>query len=96
MLSVIRRFFAPEIARLERQVAALSEQVGALDAERLTLLTEWTKTRDQVLRYMKRAGAIRSRSRLGSPDGDDEQLDDDEDPPVDLIREKYLRGLNGR
>ena len=80
MLSALRRLFAPSYSDL----VTLTARIAALESEQLALVTEWVKTRDQVLRYMKRAGALRS--RIAGQNGDE---DDDLDGQVDLIRAKF-------
>lgn len=75
MLSFLRRLFAPTPAAPESAVqdalASLERRVRAIEAERLELFTEWVKTRDQVLRYMKRAGAIRAALEPAPDDGEE-------------------------
>jgi len=64
----------------------LDKRLRAVEAERLELYTEWVKTWDQVLRYMKRAGALRQRLQLADEDGDEQ---DNLDEQVDLWRAKF-------
>jgi len=87
MLAALRRLLIPDLSALLTQVEGLQRQVRALEAERLELVTEWVKTRDQVLRYMKRAGAMRASLRVQRDDDEDEL--DDLDETVDLIRAKH-------
>lgn len=98
MLSWLRRTFAPthpptpQLVRPDvfDQLAVLDRKVAKLESERLELLTEWVKTRDQVIRYMKRAGAIRARE-----DGTDPETGDDGDErELDLLAAR-IRGING-
>lgn len=53
------------------------------------MLTEWEKTRSQVLRYMKRAGALKGRveplPQLELEEDDQDELDE----VIDLVRAKY-------
>lgn len=63
------------LARLEGIEQEHAKQLRELQAERVELLTEWGKTRDQVLRGVKRMGALAGRaeaSRNGDldPEGD--------------------------
>lgn len=61
------------LARLEGIEQEHAKQLRELQAERVELLTEWGKTRDQVLRGVKRMGALAGRaeaSRNGDPDPD--------------------------
>jgi hypothetical protein len=87
MLAAIRRLLIPDLSALLTQVEGLQRQVRALEAERLALLTEWVKTRDQVLRYMKRAGAMRASLRVS--DGGPEDGEEDDDDTLDLLRAKH-------
>jgi len=79
---------------LPLSLASLTARVRTLEAERLELLTEWTKTRDQVIRYMKRAGALRGRQ---TEPLDDLEPEDSEGDDLDVIRAKFgaLRSTNG-
>lgn len=72
-------------------VASLERRVNKLDSERLEILTEWTKTRDQVIRYMKRAGAMRARLEADDPESDGEP---GEDAELDRLVLR-MRGANG-
>jgi len=88
MLSALRRLFAPDpYPNLAEELRALQGRVRVLESERLELVTEWVKTRDQVLRFMKRAGAIRARL-------EENQEDEEED---DLVQRtlRLARGVNG-
>lgn len=76
-------------------LVALRGRVKALEDERVELLMEWQRTREQWIRYLKRQGALRTHQTverddlLPSEDGDDDaQLD------MDIYRMK-LRGSGG-
>jgi hypothetical protein len=86
---------APRNDDLRADVAQLSHRVRTLEAERLELLVEWTKTRDQVIRYMKRAGALRAAQVNADPLDD---LDDRVDPELDrqLDLEVFRAKFGGR
>ena len=47
-----------DLAQLRGQVAQLREEVRELSSERVALLAEWLKTRDQVLKHLQRAAQI--------------------------------------
>lgn len=83
MLSALRRLFAPSrtsaLPPTGEALADLTRRVRLLESERLELLTEWTKTRDQVIRYMKRAGQLRaSQAVSGEGSLDDTEPEDGE------------------
>lgn len=84
MLSWLRRLFGPSGTDLAERGTSLEQRVKALEADQLEMLTEWEKTRSQVLRYMKRAGALKGRVEP-LPDTELELLDDDEEDPRDRI-----------
>lgn len=95
MLAKLRRLLnrVPEAPPepLSASLAALERRVRHLEAEQVELLTEWAKTRDQVLRYLKRAGALAARAEeaRSEPDPDDpEQLDLERE----VLRLKLARG----
>jgi len=93
MLAPLRRLFAPDpFPNLAEELRALQGRVRALEAERLEVMTEWVKTRDQVLRYMKRAGAIRATLEKQAPQLDPEQDDDEGDEIDELIFRRKTGG----
>ena len=61
----------------------LLRRVRALEDSQLELLTAWEKTRGQVLRYMKRAGALRG--RLDAEPLPDSDQDDEPSPELDRM-----------
>ena len=77
MLRRLARLLAPDVAALAAEVHALHTRVRALEGEQVTMATEWVKTRDQVLRSVKRMGALRR--GLGAPESDDRPDDDSRD-----------------
>lgn len=87
MFTWLRSLFVPELAAVPaEELRALQGRVRALEAERLELVTEWVKTRDQVLRYMKRAGQLRAHEEARLPD-----MDEESDPELDrmVLRAKF-------
>lgn len=83
MLSRLRRLLSASdaqlhdvltrLARLEGMAQEHGKQLREIQAERVEMLTEWAKTRDQVLRGVKRWGALAGRvgaPRTGDHDGD--------------------------
>jgi len=88
MIWPFRRSIAPQSDELAESLKALTGRVRALESERLDLLTEWTKTRDQVIRYMKRAGQLRRyQEQRGQLDDDEEEEIEEEE--IDEIRAKF-------
>lgn len=84
MLNWLRKLLIPDLTALLDQLRDMERRLRALEGEQLTIATEWLKTRDQVLRSVKRMGALRrglGAPRTGDPDGDDlgelELVDDD-------------------
>lgn len=74
---------------LEAQNAALrdlSDRVRELEAERVSLLAEWAKTRDQVMRHLQR---VAQRQAL------DEQRAQRADPAADLSRQILSLKMRG-
>lgn len=81
---------SPRTVDLAGQVDQLTVRIRTLEAERLELLTEWTKTRDQVLRYMKRAGALKPKApELPDLELDEEPEEEPTVPDLDLFRAKF-------
>jgi len=99
MLTWLRRLLAPVPASsppsCEETSHGLERRVRALEAERLELLTEWTKTRDQVIRYMKRAGALRARLEATESDDLGELGEDQDQLDLEVLSAK-LGAANGR
>jgi len=85
MLSTLRRLFSPPD---QPAISDLEKRIRVLEAERLELITEWVKTRDQVLRYMKRAGALRPRV-AAPPDEQEDEPEDELGETLNLVRAKY-------
>lgn len=77
------------LGALESALADTIARVRALEAEQLTVMTEWEKTRTQVLRHLQR---VAQRQAL------DEQAAARRDPAADLSRQILtlkMRGTNG-
>lgn len=82
MLRWLARLLAPDVAALAAQVSALQDRVRSLEGEQITIATEWVKTRDQVLRSVKRMGSLRR--GLGASESDDLGQPDLGDDPDDF------------
>lgn len=92
---LLGRPVAPQNDDLRAEVHQLAVRIRTLESERLELLTEWTKTRDQVIRYMKRAGALRAAQVVGDQlENDDERIDPELERQLDL--EVFRAKFGGR
>lgn len=100
MFSALRRLFAPvappalpdyrdALSDLERQLETLARKVSKLEGERLEVLTEWSKTRDQVIRYMKRVAQVKVREEAAL--GEDQE-DGEEELDRQILQLKLNRG----
>lgn len=86
-LTAIRQLFSkPQKEALAASLEGLEARVRHLEGEQIALLSEWAKTRDQVIRYMKRTGQwraeIKRRDQLELDDELEEELDDELDDAV--------------
>lgn len=82
MRALLARWLFPDLGQLYLRVQRL-------EAERVDLLAEWVKTRDQVIRYMKRAGALRARTEALPGVAEGESDDDPEVDDLEILRAKF-------
>lgn len=104
MLDRLRRFLSWDsamladltrrVAQVEEKLYARDKQLRELEAERVELLAEWSKVRDQVVRGMKRLGALSRKAGTAedtpeSPNGDDPEWEATQELAARL---KLMRG----